>query len=322
MKELLAVKNLSVQFNTPHGLLKAVNGVNFKIAPRMTLGLVGESGCGKTVSCLSILKLIEPPGEITGGQILFEGKNILKMEGENLRHIRGNKISFIFQEPMTSLNPVLTIGEQISEVLLAHYNIKKKEAESLAISLLGKVKMPSPGRIIYQYPHNLSGGMRQRVMIAQALACRPKLLIADEPTTALDVTIQAQILELLQSLREEFDMSILIVTHDFGIIARLADFVAVMYAGQIVEYTDVRRIFKNPKHPYTKGLLAALPQATKEFKLKRLKEIPGTLPDLTRKTKGCLFYPRCQKKEDMCLEEKPALREIEAGHYVRCLRER
>ena len=322
MEELLAVKNLSVQFKTPHGLLKAVSGVNFKIAPRMTLGLVGESGCGKTVSCLSILKLIEPPGEITSGQILFEGKNILQMEGENLRRVRGNKISFVFQEPMTSLNPVLTIGEQIAEVLFAHHNLKKKEAEPKVINLLEKVKMPMPERIIYEYPHNLSGGMRQRVMIAQALACCPKLLIADEPTTALDVTIQAQILELLQALREEFNMSILIVTHDFGIIARLADFVAVMYAGQIVEYADVRSIFKNPKHPYTKGLLAALPQSSKEFKLKRLKEIPGTLPDLTKEIKGCLFYPRCSKKENRCIKIEPLLKELEAGHYVRCLRER
>jgi ABC-type dipeptide/oligopeptide/nickel transport system ATPase component len=221
MKELLSVRDLSVHFKAPHGLLRAVNGVDFDIKPRMTLGLVGESGCGKTVTCLSILKLIEPPGEITSGSVIFEGKDVLKMKEKDLRRIRGEKISFVFQEPMTSLNPVLTIGEQVAETLIAHRKIKKKEAFNKTVELLEKVKMPSPQNVIYQYPHNLSGGMRQRAMIAQALSCNPKLLIADEPTTALDVTIQAQILELLISLKEEFDMSVLIVTHDFGIIARL-----------------------------------------------------------------------------------------------------
>jgi peptide/nickel transport system ATP-binding protein/oligopeptide transport system ATP-binding protein len=329
MEELLSVKNLSVEFETRRGLLRAVNGVSFDIMPRTTLGLVGESGCGKTVTCLSILKLIEEPGKIIEGSVIFEGKNILEMDEEDLRHIRGKEISFVFQEPMTSLNPVLTIGEQVMETILAHRKIKKKEAKYLTINLLEKVKMPSPEDIIYQYPHNLSGGMRQRAMIAFALACNPKLLIADEPTTALDVTIQAQILDLLQSLREEFNMSLLIVTHDFGIIAKLTDFVAVMYAGQIVEYTETKIIFKNPKHPYTKGLLSALPrartlsvqglpQASKKFKLKRLKEIPGSLPDLTQKIKGCLFYPRCPRKEGRCLETEPFLKEVEVGQWVRC----
>lgn len=322
MKELLSVKNLSVQFKTADGLLKAVNGVSFEIAPKTTLGLVGESGCGKTVTCLSILKLIELPGEITGGEILFENKNLLEMDEEKLRSIRGNKISFVFQEPMTCLNPVLTIGEQVAEAILAHRKAGKKEAMSLAVELLEKVKMPFARKIIYQYPHQLSGGMRQRVMIAAALSCNPKLLIADEPTTALDVTVQKQILELLQNLREEFHMSVLLVTHDFGIVAKMADFVAVMYAGEIVEYTQTERIFKNPRHPYTKGLLAALPQAAVlgKSKFKRLKEIPGSLPDLTKQIKGCLFYSRCSEKKDKCLEQEPTLKEVAPEHYVRCVK--
>lgn len=222
---------------------------------------------------------------------------------------------------MTCLNPVLTIGEQVAEAILAHRKAGKKEAMSLAVELLEKVKMPFAQKIIYQYPHQLSGGMRQRVMIAAALSCNPKLLIADEPTTALDVTVQKQILELLQSLREEFHMAILLVTHDFGIVGKMADFTAVMYAGEIVEYAKTEMIFKNPRHPYTKGLLAALPQsASSGLKLKRLKEIPGSLPDLTKQIKGCLFYPRCSEKKDKCLEQETTLKEIAPGHYVRCFK--
>lgn len=318
MKSLLSVKNLSVQFKTQNGLLKAVNGVDLDILPKSTLGLVGESGCGKTVICLSIVKLIEPPGEITGGSVMFEDKNLLNMTESELREIRGNKISFVFQEPMTSLNPVLTIGEQIAEALLAHHKVSRREALSESVRLLEKVKMPLADKIIYEYPHNLSGGMRQRVMIAMALAGRPKLFIADEPTTALDVTIQAQILNLLENLQEEFGMSILIVTHDFGVAARLADFAAVMYAGEIVEYSSVKRIFNNPKHPYTKGLLEALPQTAKRNRLNRLKEIPGVLPDLTLSKKGCLFYSRCVERNSKCLEDEPVLKQAEEGHYVRC----
>lgn len=293
--------------------------MSFEIPPRTTLGLVGESGCGKSVTCLSILKLIDSPGEITSGEVLFENKNLLELTEEKLRGIRGNKISFIFQEPMTSLNPVLTVGEQIAEAILAHRRVRKKKVLSRAVELLEKVKMPFAQKIIYQYPHHLSGGMRQRVMIAQALSCHPQLLIADEPTTALDVTVQKQILELLQSLREEFHMSVLLVTHDFGIVAKMADFTAVMYAGQIVEYAKTEKIFKKAQHPYTKGLLTALPQSfAGALKAKRLKGIPGSLPDLTKEIKGCLFYPRCPEKKARCFEQEICLKEIEPGHYVRC----
>ncbi|MFH1857235.1 MAG: ABC transporter ATP-binding protein [Candidatus Omnitrophota bacterium] len=320
MNNIISVKNLKVEFETSGGTLKAVRGVDFKISPKTTLGLVGESGCGKTVTCLAVLKLIEPPGNITGGEIIFEGRDLLKMDEEKLRRVRGAEISFVFQEPMTSLNPVLTVGEQIIETILTHRKMKKKEAVDLAVSLLEKVKMPFARKIIYQYPHQLSGGMCQRVMIAQALSCNPKLLIADEPTTALDVTVQARILKLLRDLKEEFDMSVLIVTHDFGIVAGMADFVAVMYAGQIVEYAPTEKIFRKAKHPYTAGLLNALPQVAKKRRYVRLKEIAGSLPDLTKPIKGCVFYPRCYARENSCLEAESVLRQVEDGHWVRCFK--
>lgn len=316
---LLEVRKLQTYFNDREGIAKAVDGVSFQLCRGETLGLVGESGCGKTVSSLSILKLLDvPPAIYHGGEILFEGKDLLKTDESEMRLIRGNTVSMIFQEPMTSLNPVISIGSQIIEVLRNHKRLNASKARERAIELLNMVGIPSPESRIDEYPHQLSGGMRQRVMIAIALACNPKVLIADEPTTALDVTIQAQILDLMQKLQADLGTSILLITHDLGVIAETADRVAVMYAGRIVEEADVRTIFRHPLHPYTQGLLRSIPRIDEEQRPHRLKEIPGRVPNLLYLPKGCAFIDRCSVCIDRCKYEMPKLEEVDGGHLVRC----
>lgn len=316
---LLSVKDLRTYFNVKEGLAKAVDGVSYNINQGETLGLVGESGCGKTVSALSILKLLDiPPAKFHSGQILFKGHDLLQMTEQELNTIRGRSISMIFQEPMTSLNPVLSIGFQIDEVMINHLDITAKEARDRTIDLLNMVGISLPQKRAKEYPHQLSGGMRQRIMIALALACDPELLIADEPTTALDVTIQAQILDIMLSLQEKLNTSILLITHDLGVIAETADRVAVMYAGKIVEEADVRTIFQNPLHPYTQGLLNSVPKINKIDSATRLQEIPGIVPNLCYLPSGCAFFNRCHVKEEICQSEKPRLLNIENNHNVRC----
>jgi oligopeptide/dipeptide ABC transporter ATP-binding protein len=316
---LLEVKNLQTYFDDRDGIVKAVDGVSFQLFRGEKLGLVGESGCGKTVSSLSILKLLDvPPAIYHGGEILFEGKDLLKTDEQGMQRIRGNTISMIFQEPMTSLNPVISIGSQIVEVLKNHKRLNASAARERTIELLNMVGIPSPTHRINEYPHQLSGGMRQRVMIAIALACNPKVLIADEPTTALDVTIQAQILDLMQKLQADLGTSILLITHDLGVIAETADRVAVMYAGRIVEEADVLTIFRHPLHPYTQGLLRSIPRIDEEQRPHRLKEIPGRVPNLLYLPKGCAFIDRCPVCIDQCKNEMPKLEEVEGRHTVRC----
>lgn len=315
---LIKVEDLKTYFYTEDGVVPAVDGVSFSIEAGKTLGLVGESGCGKSVTSLSIMRLIPPPGRIVRGKILFDGTNLLDLPESEMRKIRGNKISMIFQEPMTSLNPVFTVGSQIAEAIQLHQGLDRNSAMERAIELMRLVGIPSPELRVKDYPHQLSGGMRQRVMIAMALACNPKLLIADEPTTALDVTIQAQILELIKELREKLGMSVLLITHNLGVVAETADNVAVMYAGRIVEYGTVRDIFKNPLHPYTWGLLQAIPRldTTRE----RLLTIEGTVPDMLSLPAGCKFAPRCMFVKPKCEELEPTLEEISSGHFSRCWR--
>ncbi|MGD8395308.1 MAG: ABC transporter ATP-binding protein [Candidatus Eiseniibacteriota bacterium] len=320
--KLLEVRDLRTYFRTDEGLVKAVDGVTFDIDAGETVGLVGESGCGKSVTSLSILRLIpEPPGEIAGGDILFRGRSLLGLSEQEMRSIRGNAISMIFQEPMTSLNPVFTCGFQIMEAIQLHQQLGPAAARERAIEMLRVVGIPSPEQRVDEYPHQLSGGMRQRVMIAMALSCNPALLIADEPTTALDVTIQAQILELIARLREEFGMAVLIITHDLGVVAEVSDRVAVMYAGKIVEYASTRSIFKQPVHPYTQGLLASIP--TLGLEIERLAVIPGTVPNPLEFPAGCKFHPRCPLADERCRREEPELEPApgEAGqgpHGVAC----
>jgi len=317
MKTLLEIKNLKTHFFTHEGTVKAVDGVSFKINQGETLGIVGESGSGKSVTALSVMKLIpHPPGKIVGGEIYFEGKDLLKLDDKEIRKIRGKKISMIFQEPMTSLDPVFTIGHEIGEVIQLHQGLNKKEARKKAIEILKIVGMPDVEKRIDSYPHELSGGMRQRVMIAMALSCNPTLLIADEPTTALDVTIQAQILRLINDLKDKFGASVMLITHDLGVIAEMCDNVAVMYAGNIVEYTDVYTLFNNPLHPYTKGLNKSMPRMNVEAE--HLDAIPGTVPNLLDLPSGCPFHPRCDLSFKKCVEEMPELIEIENSHLVRC----
>jgi peptide/nickel transport system ATP-binding protein len=316
---LLEVRDLKTYFTTDRGTARAVDGVSFRIAPGSTLGLVGESGCGKSVTALSILRLIQtPPGKITNGSILFEGRDLLQISEDEIRQIRGNRIAMVFQEPMTSLNPVFTLGDQITEALLAHEKVTHAEARERALDMLRRVKIPYAETILDQYPHQISGGMRQRVMIAMALVCRPQLIIADEPTTALDVTIQAQILELLRELQQEFGMSVLIITHDLGIVSDLADHVAVMYAGQIVEYATTRDLFAAPKHPYTLGLFHSRPQLGK--KKARLDVIPGTVPSPLNFPSGCRFHPRCGFVAEVCRKNEITLESVAEGHSSRCVR--
>jgi oligopeptide/dipeptide ABC transporter ATP-binding protein len=316
---LLEVRNLRTYFHVKEGVAKAVDGVSFKLRQGETLGLVGESGCGKTVSSLSILKLLDvPPAEYRDGQIIFEGQDLLKAGEKEMRRVRGKTISMIFQEPMTSLNPVMSIGFQIEEVLLTHRKMRPASARDRAVELLDMVGIPSPQARLGEYPHQLSGGMRQRVMIAMALACKPKVLIADEPTTALDVTIQAQILDLMNQLQADLGASILLITHDLGVIAETADRVAVMYAGRIVEEADVKTIFKNPVHYYTQGLLDSIPRIDEEQRPQRLSEIPGRVPNLCFLPPGCAFYDRCPVGIDQCRAERPKLESVDEGHLVSC----
>lgn len=314
---ILEVKNLVTSFSIGQREFNAVDDCSFKVKKGKTLGIVGESGCGKSVTSLSIMRLIPtPPGKLKSGEIWFEGKNLLRVSEEEMRSLRGNKISMIFQEPMTSLNPVFTIGDQISEVFRIHRGKNKKEARELSIEMLRKVRIPSPETRIDEYPHQLSGGMRQRVMIAIALACQPKLLIADEPTTALDVTIQAQILELMNELQREQEMSTILITHDLGVVAETCDDVVVMYGGKIVERATAEQLFNCPKHPYTLGLLESIPRLG--VKQSRLKTIPGIVPSLGRFPQGCRFQDRCSFVSDRCRAEAPTLRILSDGTEVAC----
>ncbi|MEO7659858.1 MAG: ABC transporter ATP-binding protein, partial [Pyrinomonadaceae bacterium] len=304
MTDLLDVHNLRTQFPTRAGLVKAVDGVSFRIRKGELLGLVGESGCGKSITALSIMRLISSPGKISGGAIKFKGEDLMTATEDRLREIRGNDIAMIFQDPMTSLNPVFTVGEQIAEALRLHHKLNKKDAWAAAIQAMKEVSIPSPERRVNDYPHQLSGGMRQRVMIAMALACDPELLIADEPTTALDVTIQAQILELLDELRRSRRLAVLLITHDLGVVAEVADRVCVMYTGKIVEESGVDQLFADPKHPYTCGLLRSVPKLTTAGRTKadRLKTIEGTVPSPTSLPYGCHFAPRCEHRMEICVE--------------------
>ncbi|MCD6237966.1 MAG: ABC transporter ATP-binding protein [Thermotoga sp.] len=315
-EKLLEVKGLKTYFFTENGVVKAVDGVDFDVYKGETLGLVGESGCGKSVTAFSIMRLLDYPGKTVGGRVVFEGENLLEKSEDGMRKIRGKDIAMIFQEPMTSLNPVFTIGYQISEALKIHLHMNDREAMAKSVELLKKVGIPIPEQRVHEYPHQLSGGMRQRAMIAMAMSCDPTLLIADEPTTALDVTIQAQILELMKALLQEFNASLIMITHDLGVIAEIANRVAVMYAGKIVEYSDINTIFHFPLHPYTFGLLTSIPRL--DVELKRLDAIPGFVPDPLHFPKGCKFNPRCRFATDKCREEEPPLVKVEEGHLVRC----
>ncbi|KPK85695.1 MAG: peptide ABC transporter ATP-binding protein [Deltaproteobacteria bacterium SM23_61] len=316
---LLTIRNLHTYFFTDEGVAKAVDGVDLELKEGGTLGVVGESGCGKSVTALSVMRLIpDPPGKITQGEIFFGGTNLLKLSEAEMRKIRGRSISMIFQEPMTSLNPVFQIGDQISEVLRLHEGLPRKEAWDRSVEMLKLVGIPSPERRVQEYPHQLSGGMRQRAMIAMALACSPKLMIADEPTTALDVTIQAQILELMNRLQKDKGMSVILITHNLGVIAETAEKVAVMYAGRVVEYAEVKPIFGNPMHPYTQGLLKSIPRLDEEHARKaRLEAIPGLVPSLLELPPGCKFSNRCKYVFEKCMEE-PQLTGAAPGHMVRC----
>jgi len=316
----LLVKNLKVSFSTSKKELIAVRGISYQLNQGEILALVGESGCGKTVSALSILRLIqEPPGKIVSGEILFAGKDLLKLKKNELQGLRGKDIAMIFQDPMTSLNPVLTIGEQIIETLLRHTSLSRKKAREKSFRLLEQVEIPSPLQKLDQYPHQLSGGMRQRAMIAIALSCSPRILIADEPTTALDVLIQAQILSLLKKIKKDTQMSILLITHDLGVVAEVAGRVMVMYAGEIVESGSVNDLFRSPLHPYTIGLIESIPtlESTQQ-KLSKLKEISGTVPSLSQVPFGCPFHPRCPTAETRCKTDKPKFKEISKTHSVNC----
>jgi peptide/nickel transport system ATP-binding protein/oligopeptide transport system ATP-binding protein len=316
---LLDIKNLKTYFFTRKGVVKAVDGVDLSLNEGETLGLVGESGCGKTVTALSIMRLIsEPIGRITEGSINFEGKDLVKATESEMRTIRGNRISMIFQEPMTSLNPVLKVGDQISEAIQLHQEVSKKEAWDRSVDMLRLVGIPSPESRVNEYPHQMSGGMRQRVMIGMALSCHPKLMIADEPTTALDVTIQAQILDLISRLKERVGSAILLITHNLGVVAEVAQHVGVMYAGYIVEYADVVSLFKEPKHPYTVGLFQSIPKKRGTGKRERLQAIPGLVPDLLELPKGCKFQDRCSRVFQRCGEEAPPLLKLDGNHQVRC----
>ena len=314
---LLQVKDLVTSFKTDRGIIRAVDGISFEIKKGQTVGLVGETGCGKSVTSLSILRLIQsPPGFVERGSINFDGKNILDLDDAGMRSIRGNRISMIFQEPMTSLNPVFTIGDQIGEVFRIHQSMNKKQARAKSIEMLRLVKIPAPESRVDEYPHQLSGGMRQRVMIAMALACNPELLIADEPTTALDVTIQAQILDLMADLQKSLNMAILLITHDLGVVAEVCDYVMVMYAGKIAEQAPVKDLFKDPKHPYTKGLLNSIPKLG--HKTEYLPTIEGQVPSLSKLPVGCRFQDRCPFVMDKCRVNEPVLIDVRPERKVAC----
>ena len=319
-KTLLEVRNLKTYFFTEDGVVKAVDGVDFSVKSGEVLGLVGESGCGKSVSSFSILRLVSPPGRITGGEILFEGKNILEFSDAEMVKMRGDRISMIFQQPQSSLNPVFRVGDQVAEVLMLHKGMKKKEAWTKAVELLTQVGIPNPEQKAYAYPHEMSGGQAQRVMIAMALALSPSLLIADEPTTALDVTIQAQILDLIRELRTKTNTAVILITHDLGVIAEMADRVAVMYAGEIVEFAAVEQLFDRPLHPYTQGLIGSIPVLG--HVVERLEVIPGLVPNLVDLPPGCRFAPRCKLREEygleICAQHEPKLIDVGSGRTVRC----
>jgi len=316
---ILELMDLRTYFDTEDGTVKAVDGVNLKIERGETLGIVGESGCGKSVTAYSIMRLIpDPPGRIAGGRIMFQGQDLARIEEPAMRKIRGNDISMIFQEPMTSLNPVYTVGDQIMEAIILHQEKTPKQARELALDMLAQVGIPSPEKRIDNYPHEMSGGMKQRVMIAMALVCKPALLIADEPTTALDVTIQAQILDILRRLQREIGMSIWFITHDLGVVAEMAHHVAVMYASKVVETADVETLYSAPRHPYTQGLFKSLPQASSGHA--RLETIPGAVPNPLEFPTGCKFHPRCPHAIADCEKIEPELVEVEPGHSVACLR--
>ena len=318
---LLDVRDLRTSFFTPQGEARAVDGVSFSVDAGHTLGLVGESGCGKTMTALSLLRLTPPAGRIVAGEIVFDGRNLLTLTERAMRHVRGNAIAMIFQEPMSSLNPVFTVGNQITEAIRLHQGLSRQAARAQAIDMLKLVEIPEAERRVDEYPHQLSGGMRQRVMIAMALSCHPRLLIADEPTTALDVTIQAQILDLLASLQQRFGMAMILVTHDLGVVAERADEVAIMYAGRIVERATVQTLFARPLHPYTRGLLRSIPKIG-AAKRRRLEAIPGLVPDLLHVPSGCHFRDRCPSAVARCAEVDPPLEEIEPAHWAACIRAR
>ncbi|HSP07770.1 MAG TPA: ABC transporter ATP-binding protein [Acidobacteriota bacterium] len=319
MNRLLEVRGLRTVFHTEEGDVPAVDGISFHVQSGEVVGVVGESGCGKSVTSLSILRLVTPPGEIVGGEILFEGRDLLKKTEKEMQAVRGNKISMIFQEPMTSLNPVMKIGDQVAESLVLHKGMSLKKARSEAVDLLRAVSIPDPEARVNDYAHQLSGGMRQRVMIAIAIACHPVLLIADEPTTALDVTIQAQILDLLNALRREYGLSILLITHALGVVAEIADRVIVMYAGKVVEEAPVLEIFSNPRHPYTMGLLDSIPRlAAGDVKQAKLKTIEGTVPNLLQLPQGCSFYDRCRLRSEICTTRFPDAVRISETHTAAC----
>jgi peptide/nickel transport system ATP-binding protein len=314
---LLSIRNLKTEFHSAGRTIRALDGVNFDIEEGGAFGLVGETGCGKSVTALSILRLIpHPPGKIVGGEIHFRGRNLLDLSEDEMRSVRGREISMIFQEPMTSLNPVFRIGDQMMEVITLHQKLNRSRSFEKAVEMLERVHIPDPRRVIQQYPHQLSGGMRQRAMIAMELSCHPFLLIADEPTTALDVTIQAQILTLIKEMKKELHTSILLITHDLGIVAEMCDRVAVMYAGSMVEQATAEEIFEDPKHPYTQGLWGAIPLIDREKET--LAVIPGIVPDLSQPPEGCKFHPRCLFRFDSCSRMIPPLLETSPGHFVAC----
>jgi oligopeptide/dipeptide ABC transporter ATP-binding protein len=318
---ILEIKNLSTHFFTRAGTVKAVDDVSFTLLRGSTLALVGESGSGKSVTSLSIMRLIMAPGKTVAGEIIFNGRDLMKLDGEQMRKLRGREIAMIFQDPMTSLNPVYTVGDQIAEAVHLHEQLSRRQAWDRAVEMMQRVKIPDAARRAKDYPYQLSGGMRQRVMIAMALSCNPKLLIADEPTTALDVTIQAEILELIKGLKDDFDLSMLLITHDLGVVAETADRVAVMYAGRIIEESPVREIFHSPKHPYTEGLLRSVPRLTEEgIKRHRLETIEGTVPSLLDLPAGCKFAPRCSYVIEDCKASEPALLRVNEEHLARCIR--
>jgi peptide/nickel transport system ATP-binding protein len=318
---LLDIRGLKTWFKTDDGMVRAVDGVDIRIDRGETVGVVGESGCGKTVTARSVLKLIDmPPGRFEDGQILWEGRDLIPLDTSEMDRIRAREIAIIFQEPMTSLNPVYTVGDQIAEVLREHRGLSRREAIAEAVEMLRLVHIPNPQKRVHDYPHQFSGGMRQRVMIAMAISCRPKLLIADEPTTALDVTIQAQILELMQEMKSRLGMSIMLITHAMGVVAETCQRVVVMYAGKVVEEAPVEALFGNPRHPYTQGLIRSIPRVDRAATHKqRLETIPGTVPSLLEPPPGCRFAARCKYTKDICVTAMPPLKQVAPGHYVRCV---
>jgi peptide/nickel transport system ATP-binding protein len=317
---LLDIRGLKTWFKTDDGMVRAVDGVDLRIDHGETVGVVGESGCGKTVTARSVLKLIDmPPGRFEDGKILWRGRDLIPLDAGEMDQIRAREIAIIFQEPMTSLNPVYTVGDQIAEVLRQHDKTSRRQALDGAVEMLRLVNIPNPSKRVHDYPHQFSGGMRQRVMIAMALSCKPKLLIADEPTTALDVTIQAQILELMQEMKERLGMSIMLITHAMGVVAETCQRVVVMYAGKVVEEAPVEALFGDPRHPYTQGLIRSIPRVDRAAEHKRLEAIPGTVPSLLEPPPGCRFAARCKYAMDICTKAMPPLKEVAAGHFVRCV---